>query len=300
LNSTWQLDTLPRHSTQFTVSSVDVEPRASTNVWLAGGEALQLQLIKSATDSHLVHSRYQGQGPQPMSPATEAQAGARGADPYWVASHSPDTNRATGTARFLISIQNADERRFSPRPAEAWVEVTPLLEGGAAAEPYRFCDMNFAPGMPVPVLSCLAQQFPLDDCRKVRVELFFKEQKTPPDIPPLPVDQLVRDREGVRLPLAATRLSAKTSVEPGGQLVVEVREVADGDSEAPQKGRVKIELNPPPVRIVHDYSAGSHQFFYPSGTNLAQCEVRLTSRASLEKGARRYTLAEQLMPRTLP
>ena len=63
--------------------------------------------------------------------------------------------RADGV-RFPFSIQRAD-RQFTPRPAESWIEVTPLLaDKRAAPSKYFFYDTNYQPRTTVPVLDWLA------------------------------------------------------------------------------------------------------------------------------------------------
>jgi Mg-chelatase subunit ChlD len=71
---------------------------------------------------------------------------------------------------FFISLQKnassstgvlADLWRWTPRPAEVWFEITPLISNGqAVGQAFPFYDANFEPDQPVPVFKVAASGWP--------------------------------------------------------------------------------------------------------------------------------------------
>jgi hypothetical protein len=69
---------------------------------------------------------------------------------------------------FHLSIRSSEPGRFTPRPREMWVEVVPAEASRdgkppmpiADAEPYFFCQPAFVAGSPIPVVECLAPNWP--------------------------------------------------------------------------------------------------------------------------------------------
>jgi hypothetical protein len=79
---------------------------------------------------------------------------------------------------FRIAIQNGDPSAFSPRPMEAWVEVKPLRDAGAAPDllddiPFIFCDLTYDDKTTsAPVLVCKAVDWPAD-ARQAEVRVWW-------------------------------------------------------------------------------------------------------------------------------
>ncbi len=107
---------------------------------------------------------------------------------FFVAAHLPklSENQLAGDAvEFPISIQNGNPRRFSPRPAEFWVQIVPVSQRGRESKekllPYVYYDLDYRPRMPAPVLNCQARNWPAGADR-ADITVWFKLQKTEPRI----------------------------------------------------------------------------------------------------------------------
>ena len=238
------------------VKLVDPSRQAQSQVRLEGGEALLLRL--SADGQRLEHDRYKFQLREARPDVRDPLDGSRR---LYIAAHLPEVRQ--DAVRFLFSIQNEDERLFSPRPAEAWVEIRPVLKNPEAAPLYVFYDAQFAPECPVPVLECTAPKWP-EDAIEAEVRLWCKLTRTPPD-EVLRLDQWApKKRPGVSLELR------QESVEKQDlhQVIVVERYPRGGEAGAPRSlSALKVEMDPRPLKAVHHYlpEAGivRHTFTYP-------------------------------------
>ena len=238
------------------VKLVDPSRQAQSQVRLEGGEALLLRL--SADGQRLEHDRYKFQLREARPDVRDPLDGSRR---LYIAAHLPEVRQ--DAVRFLFSIQNEDERLFSPRPAEAWVEIRPVLKNPEAAPLYVFYDSQFAPECPVPVLECTAPKWP-EDAIEAEVRLWCKLTRTPPD-EVLRLDQWApKKRPGVSLELR------QESVEKQDlhQVIVVERYPRGGEAGAPRSlSALKVEMDPRPLKAVHHYlpEAGivRHTFTYP-------------------------------------
>jgi hypothetical protein len=190
-------------------------------------------------------------------------------------------------ARFPISIQNADETRFSRRPAEAWFEIKPVSTRPPQDYPgYSFYDFDYEPERPVPVASCLAPQWPTK-ADKAEIRVWAKFQPTRPDeVRRLP-DAVRSGAAGFRLKtlpdvlLTVERQRGK-SAQDGGRVTV-TEEYPPGTA----MPLMKIALDPPPRRTVHTYYPQSarirHEFTYAAGDvdDVDQVQLRFTRRELL-------------------
>ena len=82
---------------------------------------------------------------------------------------------------FPISIQNADPTEYSRRPAETWVDITPLDASGTPSQPYTFYDPDFEDGRPVPLLECVAPRWPREAVR-AEISVWFRFEPVKPDL----------------------------------------------------------------------------------------------------------------------
>jgi hypothetical protein len=156
-------------------------PPVRSLVDLEGEESLALFLVREAGEQRLVHERYDRDGQPPPTAAVRKNVpnpAVVDVDPdfnpseLYVAAHRPEPREGGGWA-FPVSIQNGDATRFSPRPTEAWVEITPVLADGSKLPAYPFYDLAFEPERPVPVLRCEAPTWPAR-AQQAEVRLWFK------------------------------------------------------------------------------------------------------------------------------
>ena len=159
--------------------------------------------------------------------------------------------------------------------------------GGNTVGQYAFYDMDFMPDCPVPVLTCLAPQWPAS-AHEAELQVWCKLHKTPPDSD-LTVSGLRR-----RPPVleAAPGVAFEVDTIPGRRageplrVVVTERHPAGSDLYS-----VKVEMQPSPDKVVHHYMAAAnairHTFYYENAS-AAQAEeyrVLLTARQKLVDGA---------------
>ncbi|MCY2992531.1 MAG: hypothetical protein NTY19_32315, partial [Planctomycetota bacterium] len=195
--------------------------------------------------------------------------------------------------RFTLSLQH-ENRRFVPRPAEVWIEITPLLADGSTVAPYCFYDAEFAPSAPVPALSWVANGWP-DNGSQAAVRFWCKDEATPPEvtiplskIPAAPADrQQFPAFPGVRLQLETVQQNE----------VFGVRVVEWHEPESEGVGSLKVELARPlegklrPQRVLHlldtEHRVAAHLFLFTTWDPQAASsfEIRLTKAASVKDEA---------------
>jgi hypothetical protein len=303
-------------SEPYWVRLADPSRPAQTEVWLEGGEAIELEVQKEGPEEQrrLVHRRYQWELRDGCSrnriraPLDEEKR------LFFVGAHVPKWEE--DAVRFDVSVQNNDAEQFSPRPAEAWIEVRPAASAGQdpatetpsgkagrmndTSKVYHFFDLSFEPHRPVPVLSCKALDWP-KDVIDAEIRLWCKLKKTPPDHE-LTVGQFRKQKQW----------------KPEGLSDLEYFEITGSDDAPENRCRVKItekyksggdlytvkvEMDPPPKSVTHVYNPVSgtvrHVFEYaPSEAgDVDGYRVRLTSRESLTRDA--IALPEPLVV-TLP
>jgi hypothetical protein len=283
LGKSCAVDQPPQRKAKYIVSIVDPDQPARAEVTLEDGDAQELYLTgPRGGDRRLVHRRYDQELrafadnlPDPADPRHRV----------YVAAHLPEWQGSA--VRFPISVQNADAEQFSPRPAEAWVQIKPLLPKDAAAAPtYVFYDLNLQGGRPVPVLSCLAANWPTD-AKTAEIQLWLKFQKTPPDKtvtvgsrnPDLKIDNAPDVTfEG------EIRRAAKT-----GDLSAVI--IAERHAPGTDLFNLKVEMSPAARKVMHSYYAEvgtvRNAFFLgdSEAVEISDREVLFTSRKRLMEGA---------------
>jgi len=157
--------------------TVRVEGQRATEsrVTVEGGEILELFAVRN--DRPLEHRRYDGgseQGPRASQQGLEDPGDAN--RKWFVAAHLP-WREGTGRVRFPVSLQNDDATKFSPRPAEFWVEVRP--RGVAAARPFVFYDADLEPARPVPVVDLTVDAWP-QDAEEAEILVWFSPKPIEP------------------------------------------------------------------------------------------------------------------------
>ncbi len=164
---------------------------AQADVVVKGGEAFQLWVVDE-DPRQVIHHRYDKEL-RDSRDGVAAPSDAMGRSffigvhiPQWV----PRSEWKRPGARFYLSVQNSDSRQFSPRPAEAWVQIKPIFppthaetrtdENTGEETVYSFHDVRYEPGYPVPMLSCLVPNWP-KEAKTALVQLCCKLEKTDPD-----------------------------------------------------------------------------------------------------------------------
>jgi hypothetical protein len=294
LGTTAVIDQPVDRKLRYVVRIEDPERPARAEFELEGGEALELYVKDDPRrqQRRLVHHRYEPKElrdardnlPDPLDPQQR----------FFVAAHLPD--RRGSLVSFPISVQNADAEKFSPRPAEAWVQIRPVMpKGGAAAPLYTFYDLSFQPERPVPVLSCVALTWP-EEAKEAQCQLWFKPKKTEPDkvisLGGLQSGQLTIDG----LPGVTIEAETKRGTKPGDPYRVIVTEQHPVGSDLYS---LKVEMDHPPPKILHRFNPEigviHHEFFYEdtAAGEIRNYSVRLTTRKRLEDQA--VTLPQPLV-----
>jgi hypothetical protein len=267
----------------------------STQVELAGGERAELTI--SADGRSIQSVGYQHGQPQFGS----LIAGDRGSPTEWqLGVHRPIRN-AEG-ASFPISVQRAD-RRFAPRMAEAWIEITPHADDPHTVFPtYIFYDANWELGMPAPVLKLLAENWPVA-AKQAEVSGWLKQGRTPPDwvvklgdvvnrVPTSGSGATLNGLSGVTYQVRAQR-----GEKLGDPYRVAVIERFADDSAGP--GSLKVEIYPQPTRIQHRFDPQNHlatdNFDLDEADDkvVATYELRFTRSETVKRGA--LQLAEPIV-----
>lgn len=250
-------------------------PQTAEKVAVAGGESLEL--FVSADGTRLEHRRYDGGTEQGIRAKQDDLPDP--ADPqqrWFVAAHLPK-RKGSAAVRFPVSIQNADETRFSPRPVEIWAEVRP--EGIAGVQPFVFVDAAFEPNRPVPVIDLKVPNWP-KDAGWAEIGIWFCTRPLEP-AGVIAVDELrFAEAKEFRWPRLAGIL-VEASLEKAGpdraRLTVVERHAAGAEGGLP---RLRARIEPGCERAEHavDPSAGSvrHAFDIPLDQGRIPKGTRLT------------------------
>lgn len=139
--------------------------------------------------------------------------------------HRPIFDREHSSVRFPISLQRdpngPGKPHFTPRPAETWVEITPLQGTAETGAPYVFYDTNFEPHEPVPVLEWVASQWP-EEADRARVRFWCKYE------PRTPITQFIALRDVVNSPAGFGDYQPVTGIRGVG-LKIKINDSEDGD-----------------------------------------------------------------------
>ncbi|HWB13510.1 MAG TPA: vWA domain-containing protein [Pirellulales bacterium] len=304
-------DLLPGRKNRYEVRLAQRSPPVNSQVDLEGEESLVLSLMREAGQDRLVHERYD-RGGQPMPNGAlrknVANPSLTEIDPdfnpgeFYVAAHRPE-RRVGGGWAFPISIQNGDARRFSPRPTEAWIEVTPVLADGSTLPAYPFYDLAFEPERPVPVLRCEAPTWP-EQAQQAEIRMWFKVGHSGDDKSrEVSIAELDSDASALRdlhVPGATdARFKVTTEEVPSGQvaewptwpggcrLVVE-------EEYPPLIAKVewsRVQTLEQPDRVVRTFNNDGrwarHEFYFAEKGRLdvRRDKVVVTARSSLQKAA---------------
>jgi len=153
--------------------------KANAEIEVEGGEFIKLYLDASeaAGKPRLIFRSKEEKLEQEASLPDHAWAGD-GKSRYYV---KADRGTKDGDlVTFRISLQNADETKFSCRPKSVLAQIIPVLPGEIKKDPYTFHDSSFQNGCGFPVLQFCASGWP-KEATKAKVLLWFKFLPTNPD-----------------------------------------------------------------------------------------------------------------------
>ena len=251
----------------------------SSTITVSGGEGLELFVAPEGRG--LEHSRYDGGTEQRIRDSHDDLPDPANPQARWfVAVHLP--RREGNAVRFPVSIQNGDDKLFSPHPFELWAEVIPL--GRAGAQPRVFVDAEYQPHRPVPVIDLLVPDWP-QDAAEAEIRLWFTTVPVEPtisiDVADLPLDA----RRAFPIPLLPG-VSIECLLENSGEGRALLR-VTERHPPATSDGLpvLRVRLEPECLRAVHDpvdptTGTVTHEFEFPlqqgvvpPGTKLTLLEV---------------------------
>ena len=262
-------------------ASLDAEPPVvAKEMQIEGGEWLEIYLDNNRTG--FIHHRYDRDLREVWVPVPDDPKHA-----CFIGTHIP---RWVGdSVDFYVSVQAADAEQFSPRPKEAWVQVTPVPASARPADPksYVFYDMDFEPDRPVPVLRCRVPRWPTE-AKKAEIQLWCKFCNTPREEIAVGAFRQKKPRLA-DAPEVAFELETRRSETPDApyQVIVTERHPAGAELFC-----VKVEMEPAPAEVhrLVNPAAGiiRHKFFFEgslSTKDVDQYVVRLTSRKRLQQDA---------------
>jgi len=202
---------------------------------------------------------------------------------WYIAAHKPDRQR--DGVRFYLTVQNAEEQQFSPRPAETWVRIRPIPTPTDPEKPtqYVFFDAAYEPNYPVPMLGCPAPDWPVEATR-AEIEFWCKFQQTPPDAV-VPVGEYLQQGFSLRgQPEVTFRIGKRLGEQADDPCQVTVAEKHPPGSDL---FTMKVEMAPTPEKVRHYYNRKTgtvrHTFFYNAASAQAVdgYRVLLTRREQL-------------------
>lgn len=263
---------------EYQVRVVD-RPGLTAKVKLEGEEALRLLVSRREAREQLIFERYEPQGVSladravlrglaNVLPAGTGDDEMRPAG-FDIAAYPPqwEGGAAKGKrpVRFALSIQDGgDPPGFSPRPAEAWIEIAPRADNETSS-PYPFYDRLFEEERPVPVLLCQAPEWPVA-AREAEIRLWFKLEPTRPtkELVIGKIETPADETQELPLPgMPAIRLGVQTADEGDGGRLTVTEEHPPGDAPPPW---LRIETIEPPDRVVRTFSYGgrsaTHEFYF--------------------------------------
>lgn len=171
--------------------------------------------------------------------------------------HRPHREDATVTS-FDVSFWRDDESQFTPRPSQVWMEVTPLRDRGEADFVRVFYDRDFTADYPVPRLSVVAQNWPID-ATAARIQVWLKYGETgdataSDDAIERTLDALLPggpEATAVSIDGVTFEARIKPLEQPTDPCEVEIKEIHPSDGPLQY---VKVDMTPTPEKVTRHYS----------------------------------------------
>ncbi len=266
---------------------------ASQSFPLAGGEALRIRL--SADSNRFLPIPFDWQFPQTIELVSGA---SQQRSPYVLRAHRPQ--RQGQRAIFPISIQSTRDA-VTPRPAETWLAVTPIVDGVEDREHrYWFYDVNYEPNQPVPLLQWEANHWP-NNAASARLDFWCKFERSVP-FAEYPLHEVIASPEAyVGLPVpefpeVKLQITAGKPARNEDDYVVNVIQLHD--AAVPDIAQIRVEFRTAkifqPKRVTHQFDPAngvvSHTYTYDAAdaTGIERSDLSrivLTSRTALASGS---------------
>jgi hypothetical protein len=172
---------------------------------------------------------------------------------------------------FPICLENVDPAKFSPRPAEIWVNIKPVMGDGATAPTYTFYDRSFEQGMPVPMMRFRAADWPDAPSAKIEMWCNMRRKTSPEKGKSLLVSQFGDNRSQVLQFPGMDKVEIEVEIRPPQKdnlLRVSVTEIHPELAASLNPLRVEIDSAPTATckRAVHRYSEkykiAKHTFYF--------------------------------------
>ena len=288
-----RIEQAPDAEVDYLLRVPDREHAAQSEITLVGGEGLELYLNRSA--NRLEHRRYYEQQEAAGRDFVEKVANPlrsddSGPERLFIGAHLPA--REGDSVRFEVSVQNQDETAFTPRPVEAWVQITPLVSGEKPFGDYVFYDPVFIEDRPVPVIECVAPQWPAE-AGMAEIRMFCKFRATGPEKPDeIAVDELAARGRYTVDGLSGVEFSLdKRRGESGGSYYRIV--VTEHHGEGSKLDLAKVAMYPPPKKTEHRFdhkrAQVRHTFYYDDaaaeGNKIGEYRVIVSPRSRLSENA---------------
>ena len=196
---------------------------------------------------------------------------------------------ALTVSKFNFRLRDEDEQhRFAPRPRYVWLEVTPILASGEAADRTFPCiDISLKEYNNLPWLEMPVKNWP--ECPTARVKAWLRHAE------PLAsaTATISRDRASQSLQSGTEKWRIEQTAGDGGtpRKITAIWEPTDGQPSLQKLLDRAVWLTPPPDAIRRQYavdgSAAIHEFIYnrPDTNNV---EIRIVPRGNFEQNASYY------------
>lgn len=248
-------------------------------VWFEGGEALQMSLEQRGAAPIIVAAPYD------QYPAYKDQLTSNSGISEFELRVTPkrDANEVVFTVSLQRKRKGSSSYDFTPRPAETWLEVTPMADSTPIGDSYIFYDKNYEPKTPVPVLRWTAQSWP-ENATSARIRFWCKPYPTKPD-------EVVLLSELSESPRVTNSLSLSAGVltENGVPCVqiTEDRSQALGVS----LHKILLESAVQPRRVVRKFDEKNrvavHAFYFEKPTDFRGAQVAITNSDHIKESALR-------------
>jgi hypothetical protein len=178
-----------------------------------------------------------------------------------------------------------------PRPAEVWLEVTPVTpETGIDHPAYLFYDANFEPKTPVPALLWTATDWPAD-APQARVRFWCKSRVTPPVLTTTVADAAAIPAPGSFPIPGVSAVSCQVRVRTAETVQLGVVERHGPDSSGIDSLKVALESEVIPREVHHRFDATNHVvthtfvFDKQDGAAVANARLTFTPTDAVRKGS---------------
>jgi Mg-chelatase subunit ChlD len=273
LGSSWSIQEESSGPKRYVIQLHGVDRAPKAVVPIEGGEAVELEYDK--VKNKLFYPLY-----KPLREVRASAAGVndpKGSGTYVAQALLPQ--RSGNDVCFLVSVQHTDPLTFTERPKHVWAEIQ---AAGTPERVYRFFDVDFEPGRPVPVFRFVARDWPRD-AKTADIKLWFQfdsdsiEPGWRGDVHPLRSSEVTLEAMGN----ASFEIRSEATETDGYRVVVLERRPVNGNV-AP----VRVQSHPLPDVITHKTSVGAnmleHQFDYAEQKPVA---IEITARDTITTNA---------------